>query len=201
MKQQIEERLTENIGRVKNLVDIYESHLQDTGSGRRGHLKTDVLRAATVFLHAAVEDFLRGLAYWKLPQADAATLNNVALVGHEGRPQKFYLGELAAHRGKSVDELITASVDEHLERSNYNNTDEVSAFLTSIGVDVSQVNARFDDIAALMARRHQIVHRADRDEAGGQGHHKVRSIGLKTLNNWVSAVEEFTAAVLMQVQA
>ena len=34
MKVLIEERLDENIGRVKNLIGIYESHLQ--ASGRAG---------------------------------------------------------------------------------------------------------------------------------------------------------------------
>jgi len=199
MKAQIEERLGENLGRVRNLVDIYETHLQAGGSGRRGHLKTDILRSATVFLHAALEDFLRGLAYWKLPDADAQVINGIAMVGHEGRPQKFLLGELVQHRGKTVDDVIKASVDEHLERSNYNNTAELSSFLQSIGIEVAKVNHRFDDLSELMSRRHQIVHRADRDETGGQGHHRVRSIGLKTVETWVDAVEEFTSAVLQEV--
>lgn len=199
MKDQIERRLEENLGRVRNLISIYETHLQASGSGRRGHLKTDVLRAATVFLHAAMEDFLRGLAYWKLPEADSSVIDGIAIVGCDGRPKKFFLGELVQHRGKTVDELIRASVDEHLERSNYSNTRELATFLAAIGIAVPEVNNRFDDLDGLMARRHQIVHRADRDETGGQGHHKVRSIGLNTLNKWVEAVEEFAAAVLDRV--
>ena len=199
MKDQVERRLEVNLGRVRNLISIYETHLQASGSGRRGHLKTDVLRAATVFLHAAMEDFLRGLAYWKLPEADSSVIDGIAFVGCDGRPKKFFLGELVQHRGKTVDELIRASVDEHLERSNYSNTRELATFLAAIGVAVPEVNNRFDDLDDLMARRHQIVHRADRDETGGQGHHKVRSIGLNTLNKWVEAVEEFAAAVLDRV--
>lgn len=74
MKAQIQERLELNIARVKNLVDIYETHLTGTGRGRRGHAKTDVLRAATVLLHATVEDVLRSIARWKLPLASSDVL-------------------------------------------------------------------------------------------------------------------------------
>lgn len=201
MKDQIQQRVNENLGRVRNLITIYETHLMGSGSGRRGHRETDVLRAATVFLHASMEDFLRSIAYWKLPDATSTVIDTIPIVGSDGNRKKFFLGELVQHKGKSVDDLIKESVDDYLERSNYNNTNEICTFLESVGVDVSAVNSRFADLESLMKRRHQIVHRADRDETGGQGHHRVRSLGRRYLWNWLSAVEKFTSAVLSELPA
>lgn len=198
MKQTIIDRFALNIARVRNLVTIYETTLAGAGQGRRSHQKTDVLRAAVVLLHSSVEDVLRSLAYWKLPCATVEVLAQFPLVGN-GPAMKFNLGALAAHRGKSVDDVIKASVDSYLERSNYNNTIEVSSFLTQIGLNVAAVNHTYPLLDDLMKRRHQIVHRADKDEAGGQGNHKVRSLSPAPVKNWVANVEVFVAAVLVQV--
>lgn len=199
MKQKIQQRITENLERVRNLVEIYRIHLAGTGRGRRATHQTDVLRSTVVLLHASLEDFLRSLAYWKLPSAGKITLDDIALVGLGPNPKKFFLGELDAHRGKSVDELITESVNEHLERSNYNNPQEIASLLQAIGVDVSRVNGSFELLDQAMARRHQIVHRADRDETLGSGNHSVRSIGSNKVRLWIDAVEKFTGDVLSQI--
>lgn len=200
MKAQISERFGQNIVRVRNLIDVYETYLAGAGPGRRGHAKTDVLRAATVLLHASVEDLLRSLAYWKLPQASADVLNQIPLVSI-APATRFALGALAAHRGQTVDDVITASVNGYLERSNYNNPDEVAAFLQSIGVEVARVNGWFGTLDELMKRRHQIVHRADRDETGGRGRYAVRSIGRKKVRQWIDTAEGFGNAVLDEIAA
>ena len=199
MKAQIKEQFSENIDRVKNLVLIYETHLAGEGSGRRAHQKTDVLRAATVLLHASLEDLLRSLAYWKLPAAAANVLDQFPLAGN-GPAMKYSLGALAAHRGRSVDDLIKDSVDSHLERSNYNSTSEVARFLGQIALDVGPVQTHFVELDELMSRRHQIVHRADIVAAGGRGNHRVSSIGVATVNRWVRHVEGFSTALLDQVK-
>lgn len=198
MKNAIADRLNLNIERVKNLIDIYEMHLAGEGQGRRSHKKTDVLRAATVLLHATVEDLLRGLAYWKLPSAPANVLEQLPLIGM-APTLKFSLGTLTNHRGKTVDQVIEASVGAYLERSNYNNTGEVASFLDQIGINIAAVNHTFPLLEELMRRRHQIVHRADQDDTGGQGNHRVRSIGTATVIGWVANVEAFSVALLAQV--
>lgn len=199
MKPAIQQRVTQNLARVRNLVSTYRTHLAGVGSGRRGAHESDVLRATVVLLHASLEDFLRSLAYWKLPLAGRAVLDEIALVGLGSNPKKFFLGELEAHRGKMVDQLITESVNDHLERSNYNNTQEVATLLQAIGVNVAAVSSLFPTMETAMARRHQIVHRADRDETPGQGHHNVKSIGTYLVNLWIDTIEEFTNRVLSQV--
>lgn len=156
------------------------------------------MRAAVVLLHAATEDLLRSLAYWKLPLASGDVLSKIPLIA-TGPNAKFSLGDLSIHRGKDVDSVIAESVNGYLERSNYNNTDEVASLLTSIGVTVTEVNGHFSQLSEVMSRRHLIVHRADRSEAGGRGNHSVSSIGPKTVSAWVSGVESFGIAVLNNI--
>lgn len=197
MKQEITERFALNIARVKNLVAIYSSLLAGQGQGRRGHQETDVLRAATVLLHASLEDVLRSLAYWKLPLATTQVLDQIPFAG--GTATKITLGTLSSQRGKSVDDVIKESVDASLERSNYNNASEVCAILQSIGLHTTPVQPYMQLIEEAMKRRHQIVHRADANPSSGRGNHKVASISPNTVNIWIKNTEDFVASVLNQV--
>ncbi|WP_186236918.1 hypothetical protein [Burkholderia gladioli] len=197
MKQEIQDRFDLNVRRVKNLVNIYRTQLSGPGRGRRGHQETDVLRAAIVLLHAATEDVLRSLAYWKLPAANADVLELIPLVG--GAATKFNLGALTAHRGKTVDAVLKESVDASLERSNYNNAAEVNRILTSIGINTAPLAPYMALLETTMKRRHQIVHRADANPNAGRGNHRVSSIGPGMLDNWIANVENFVAATLAQV--
>ncbi|HMV64478.1 MAG TPA: hypothetical protein PKE01_14180 [Rhodocyclaceae bacterium] len=197
MKQEIENRFDLNIRRVKNLVNIYQTQLSGAGKGRRGHQETDVLRAAAVLLHASMEDVLRSLAYWKLPNAAAEALEIIPLVG--GTATKFNLGALSAHRGKTVDAVLKESVDASLERSNYNNAAEVTRALASIGLNTAPLAQYMAALETAMKRRHQIVHRADANPNAGRGNHRVASIAPRTLNEWIQNVENFVGATLAQV--
>jgi hypothetical protein len=140
---------------------------------------------------------LRDMAHWKLPTASPQVLDTIPLVN---RPKKLALGELANHRGKKVDDLIVESVKAHLEHSNFNNTDEIGGLLISVGIEVARVNSRFPDLQKMMKRRHQIVHRADRQDAvRGRGDHKIRGINKKAVRDWAVAVEEFGTTLLAEV--
>lgn len=107
MREQILARLESNLGRVSNLVELYDI-VSGNGQGRRDVHATDILRAATVLLHASLEDVFRSLATWKFPSAGEEVLNGVPLVGlsEHGQPAKFFLGKLASHRAKTVQQLI-----------------------------------------------------------------------------------------------
>lgn len=201
MLETIRETFDENMKRVENLVSIYVADPKAQGKGRKSHDTTDILRAATVFMHATLEDLLRSIARWKLPLAAPTVLENIPLAGVGSNPKKIFLGDLTNHRGKLVDDLIVQSVDAHLERSNYNNTSEISSLLESVGVTVTKVNQRYSDLKDLMERRHQIVHRGDRQiKVRGSGDHVVRSLGKGTVKKWVDAVREFANKVFAELQ-
>jgi hypothetical protein len=197
MKTQIEAQFVDNLDRVRNLVRIYEVDLATVSAGTRGKYKTDVLRAATVLLHATLEDLLRSLAYWKLPRAPSAILDNVPLAGRSAN-QKFSLSALADHRGKTVDELIEKSVDAHLERSSYGNTAAIASVFLQIGLDIRPVQNLLVDLEVLMSRRHQIVHRADIDSTRGVGN-RVNTITITSVEKWINTVAGFGAAALSQL--
>ena len=196
MLEKIRYNLQQNLARVENLVTTYETHPHAQGRGRKNAAVLDILRAAVVLLHATLEELLRSVAYWKLPMAQATVLNDIALVGFPQNSKKFLLGDLSPYRGKSVDDILTASVNAYLEKSNFNNRRDIISLLENVGIDVTKVNANFDDLQSLMERRHQIVHRADRQsKVVGRGDHEVRGIHKETVRTWAKAVNQFALAL------
>lgn len=197
MNSQIKERFDGNIARVRHLVTIYEQS-GGSGRGRRAVDISDVLRAAVVLLHAAVEDLLRSLERRVLPRAPSDVLDTVPLVGLPAR-SRFELGALAVYRGKSVDELIDASVAAHLESATYNNANELSAVIRRLGADPSAFRQWFSSLEAMMKRRHHIVHQADRDRTSGSGHHRAKSLSKGQVTEWVDIAAQFAAKVFQEV--
>ena len=197
MLDQMRYNLEQNLERVENLVHTYETHPDAQGQGRKSAEVLDILRAAVVLLHASLEDVLRSTALWKLPTAAGSALNSIPLVGFG--PRKFQLGDLAAFRGKLVDDVLAESVEAHLEHSNYNNIGEIVSLLNAIGLDVGE-GEFFAELQALMERRHQIVHRADRQsKVIGRGDHEIRGINRQIVRAWAQAVRNFSESLFAQL--
>jgi hypothetical protein len=196
MKTEIENRFNGNLERVGHLVEIYET--LTTGLGRRPVDTSDILRSAVVFLHAALEDFLRSLLEWKLPSAQASYLKDIPLKGKKPR-STFTLDDLAHFRGSNVDDLISCSIADHLERSNFNTPGDISSVLQSIGLMRSLLDPYRDKLGPMMKRRHWIVHRADRNNATGSGQHAALGLQKATVEAWSIAVRQFGTSVLIQV--
>src|SRR5438874_2815679 len=114
-------RFRANLDRVRGLVTLYEE-VTAAAPGRASVRESDLLRAAVVLLHAALEDLIRGLAAARLPTSSAEVLAEipVKLKGGSATAMKVTLGDLAAHRGRSIDDVIAESIGAYLERSNYN---------------------------------------------------------------------------------
>lgn len=196
MKSEIENRFHGNLARVEHLVALYET--LTTGPGRRPVDTSDILRSAVVFLHATLEDFLRSLLEWKLPSAQASSLKDIPLTGKKPR-SSFTLDDLAHFRGSNVDDLISRSIADYLERSNFNNPGEVGTVLESIGLLRSLLDPYRDKLGPMMKRRHWIVHRADRNTATGSGQHATLGLQKATVEAWSIAVKQFGSSVLNQV--
>lgn len=200
MLDKIKDNLKHNLDRVEALVATYESHPDAQGQGRKDAKVLDILRAAVVLLHASLEDALRGVAYWKLPFAEPDVLNTIPLAGHGPNPKKFLLGDLAEFRGLPVDEIFAASVKAYFERSNFNNTNEIAAFCRSVAIAPETLSRHFATLESMMERRHQIVHRADRQQQVlGSGDHEVRGISKGTVREWAKAVNAFTAELFTKL--
>ena len=200
---EIEDRLAENLARVRHLIELYEQ-LAGPGGGRRGVKDSDVLRASVVLLHAALEDLLRTTLAWKWPASqNPEHLEELTFMFGSSRSpvrkQKASIADLVAHRHRQVDELIRDAISGHLAASNYNNVRDMMRALEYSGLDSKLVVPQASKLAALMRRRHWIVHRADQNAATGQGHHLAMSLSAKLVRNWVGSVERFGQSILASV--
>lgn len=191
-------RTSDNLNRARKLVSLYEGSVGRGSNPRHTH-QTDLLRAAVVFTHACLEDFLRSMNAAFLPWADEAALNGIPLVGTSGRADKFLLGRLAQHRDKTVQELLQDSVDAHLEESNYNNAGEIARVLASLNMQDPQLVALYASLGAMIQRRHQIVHRADRVKATTNARQRTKPLDAQTVTGWIDATTRFTVLFLTQV--
>ena len=163
----------------------------------------EVLRSVVVLNHAYLEDFLRTLARAFLPMSNESDLNKVPLAGSEGRAEKFFLGALAKHRGKTVDQLIRESVSDHMEQRTFNDVTEIMRFLESLGLSVpmkteSATLIALDDqpkvqsyLDAMIRRRHAIVHNADLDKTGEH----LQAIDTDEVINWLKVTQFFLSNV------
>lgn len=189
------DRITINLSRVQALIRLAD-HYPDAPQ-ELAIRANDILRAAVVFLHATLEDFLRYVGETYLPASSEEVLNRVALAGTQDvpRPEKFFLGKLAQHRGKTVDQLITESVNAYLDRVSFSDTTDISNLLEGAGIAVETVRPLYPRLSALMTRRHQIVHRADLVDVPGD-ERKATPIDAATVKGWADAVTEFFAHVM-----
>jgi hypothetical protein len=194
-KAEVQERFAQNVKRVKSVISLYPQ----SGSGRREVSASDLLRAAVVLLHASFEDFLREVVLLRVAHATNKWLAQVPLTGNREAPTKFDLGDLSAHRSKSIDAVIEESIRGHLEKSTYNNTMQVAGLLEGVGIEPKKVNAAFSKVDAMMKRRHRIVHRADRNESTGSGHYKANSLAKPDVENWIRAVESTVDAICKEI--
>jgi hypothetical protein len=159
----------------------------------------DVLRAAVVLVHATLEDFLRTIALQLVPSLDEKFLNQVPLAesSDSGRAEKFLLGKLTNFRGNTVNEVLEKSVRKYLARSNFNNVDEIAAFLRSLEIEIDvETKAVFPALQALMERRHQIVHRGDRLESEQTALGPLCPITADQVIAWGQAVTTFNSRVI-----
>lgn len=192
------ERLEQNLKRASGLLNMYES-LKRHRRGRPPTPISDLLRAATVFLHASLEEFLRSVAaeYW--PKGDSRVLDDIPLVGNAPATKHTILA-LAKHRGKTVDSLLRESVHAYLLTASFNDTRQICGFLETVGINASIIEDLLPDLQDLMERRHNIVHQADRNVAPRRGHHRTKAISEKRVGKWLGAVVLLAARISHQLE-
>ena len=183
-----------NLRRVDNLIRLYTVN-RTAGAGRKDTKTTDLLRAAVVVLHASMEDYLRSL---RIAHFDAMTAEQVAcipLVSPDGNPdkgvKKFTFKELYRHKERTVGDLMRESLEENLEAfSSYSDVGQVITTLQTLGINDEALSQEDRSILQeMIKRRHNIVHKADRNQQRGQGNYRTKSIGPKTVESYVGAVK------------
>lgn len=185
-----------NFLRLNNLISLYKT--LSAGKGRKPTNSLDILRATTVLAHSTLEDYLRNLLIWKLPQQTKDKINHIPLTGTSeiGRPTKFTLGDLVVHKGKTIDTIIDISINEYLSTVSFNDTREIASALTGISLIVTpEIQSTFPILNEMIKRRHNIVHRADRDDNIGSGYHKIKSISIQKIEKWKRAIDKLIVEI------
>lgn len=179
-------RFDRNIQRVDNLCTLFE---QAKESPKRPTVKeADILRAAVVFLHSALEDYLRGILSDLLPQIGSeAAINGIALLNTQDRAEKFLLGKLLPYKEMTVSDLISDSVHQHMKKVSFNDVTDIASWLNKINVSLNDFREH-DSVNTMIKRRHKIVHEADNNQSSGQGNHYAASINLQTVKAWEASV-------------
>lgn len=194
---EIFERFDRNIQRVDNLCNIFSAV---KSSPKRPTVKeADVLRAAVVFLHSAMEDYLRSVLTEYLPDHDTKSLDNIALYQNEGRACKFSLGALTAHGHLSVSDLIKKSVEEQMRHTSFNDTNDIAGWLSRINININCPSVDLAQLNTTIKRRHKIVHEVDANQMGGRGNHNATSLNLQTVKAWETNVISFVNHIESQL--
>ena len=191
----LEARSARNLARVRSVIDLS----RQIGLSRPGGLDGDpseVLRAAVVFLHASLEDFLRTLTILRLPFATADFFSNRAFAG-KTETKLSSIGELVTYRGKTVDEVLRESTETFLKKSNDNEVKEVTHLFATLGLNNDMlVKPHANLLESLMKRRHNIVHRFDEEATDNREVHHVAPIGRPTVESWIESVQTFIKGVI-----
>ena len=191
------DRFDRNIQRVDNLCSIFE--IVKSTSNRPTVKEADVLRAAIVFLHSALEDYLRGILTELLPVHDTKNLDNIALYQTEGRAAKFSLGALKAYEDLTVSDLIKKSIEEQMHQTSFNDTNDIAGWLNRIGISIDDLSVDLAKLNTTIKRRHKIVHEVDANQNSGRGNHNAASINLLTVKSWEENVIAFVNSIEVKI--
>lgn len=190
-------RFDRNIARVDNMCELFEQVKQ---TPKRPTVKEgDILRAAVVFLHSALEDYLRGVLIDWLPiWGDKKAIDGISLLKSENRAEKFYLGTLLEFSDMKVSELISESVRLHMSRVSFNDVQDIATWVNKIGLTLKDFHDQ-EAVNNMIKRRHKIVHETDANQKSGQGNHYAASINVQTVKAWETAVVNLVNEIEKQI--
>lgn len=172
------ERLLENIKRVNEFISLHRKAKDNIASSR----VSDILRAAVVFLHAAEEDYLRGIICWRLIESkNPKAYEKIPLPDYD--KDRFPLGSLVVYDEMTVRELIKKSVEKHMESVSFGGIDKIIGWLSRVDISLDDSVDR-PQIEELAKRRHKIVHEVDLEESGA----RVRPLRPEMVEKWKKAV-------------
>lgn len=193
-----------NTKRVQNLLSLYD----ELATRNERNYQHDILRSAVVLLHATLEDVLRGLLKWKKLQSDPKQLSDILFYSDDDDrgDKSITLSSLAsrvdmAGNGLTVRELIDETIRVYYDRRSFNDRNQVSKALTSLGLKPTDHAKTLNTIDPMIQRRHLIVHQSDRIEPVAGKHGKLTNIVKDDVKNWLSAVSQFLTAVIVAIQS
>jgi hypothetical protein len=205
----IRKRARFNVKRVNNMMSLYE-HLvgmqTDSKSGKVAYVE-DILRAAVMFLHATLEDTLRELLKWRLPDADAGRLASIHFrIPDPGKikPKKSQSIDLKTltelHKDKTVADVIKETIEAHLDEHTFSDRQAVSTALENLSLTPKDFAGDLNAYESAFERRHLIVHQTDRIPREGGKVGKPGDIDEAEVRAWANAVDNFVNSVIDAIE-
>ena len=178
-----------SMNRCSDLLDLFDT-LESTQAGSSQDQRDDLLRAIVVLTHACMEDCLRTVARYALPDSSREALDDVPFY-LEGRPvPKVSLGYLAEHKDLTIGDFVARSVDMHMDRVSFSSTSEVVGLLRRLWISLDH-DGLLSSLGEMIQRRHEIVHRADVCKAS----RSPAKLDPKKVREWFGAVGGLVIAV------
>lgn len=126
----------------------------------------DILRSGIVLFHASMEDVLREIGRVLLIKSHRFDNILIRLPGEEVSKETIGLKHLVRyHKDLTVGDLVSQIIGDHLDSMSFTSAKRIYGYLQSLGVDASSVELP-KNLDTLINRRHDIVHRADRNCSG-----------------------------------
>lgn len=159
----------------------------------------DICRSSVVFLHAALEDYLRSVGNDRLPFAPKEVINEIPLVSFDAvHANKFLLGELLPYRDSIVSDVIGDSIKKHLLRRSFTSFDDVRSFIGKIQLETAAFEQYRTPVDQMMQRRHKIVHESDLIRDGSPSPNQWTDADHQSLLTWTNAVSTFGRDLFQQ---
>ena len=100
---------------------------------------------------------------------------------------------MAAHRGKTVDDLIQESVESYLSKQSFGSCADVEEILRQMGLETKPFKYFYPYLDGMMKRRHRIVHEGDLPSPQDTSTPPWTFVDLFQLSLWNLAVLAFYA--------
>ena len=188
-----------NIERVCSLRKMYNSLRCDEIKEGKEYKFTDILRSAVVLLHSSFEEYYRSVLGYILPKTCTEDdLKNMSFLGSGGNHKdKITLGGLIKLREKTVDQLITESIQESLRFTSFNDYQDIVSWSKKIKIDLSEFKEQ-EKLNKLIHRRHKIVHEAD--NAKSDDKYALAPIRENLVEDWIVVVCTLVELIDKEVQ-
>lgn len=160
----------DNLWRTRRLLDLAKNDSSKQIENTK-EVQSDLLGSCIVFLHATLEEFLRGVAIRNWMKLDNENLKKI--LNHyprlKNRNIKINLIEVINQRESPIESMIQKEIEDFVYRDmNFNSIDDVDRFLILSKVSLMQDPPEIkigeldiSNIESLMRKRHKVAHNAD----------------------------------------
>lgn len=153
------ELFKDNLNRVESIVKLFD-RLKDKGvNDYKTTKKSDLLRAAVVFLHSSFENYFREI----IKNLVINSNDNTIIINLLSNLKKIQLEDLLENKNTNIklSEYINKLVEKRMLLSSFNSVDEIVGYLNI--VKISSDFEHKSEIEEFIKRRHKIVHEADKN--------------------------------------